>query len=81
MRESPSSVYCLTRPTTPTTVSQGAAALASMPPNRMRFPSGSSFGHSCCAIASSMTTTRGLVRVSSLVKRRPFNSGISIARK
>ena len=72
MRESASSVSCLTRPTTPTTVIHGVSGVTSKPPVRIRLPTGSSPGHSCCAMCSSMTTTRGVVRVSRSLKSRPL---------
>ena len=69
IRESASSVYCFTRPTTPTTVSQGASARRS--PVRMRLPTASSSGQSCCAMNSSTITTRGAVPRVVLVEEAP----------
>ena len=81
MRGSVSSPSCLTRPTTPTTVIQGASGVASIPPVRTRLPIGSWPGHSCAAICSSITIARGVVRVSASVNRRPRISGIRSASK
>ena len=69
IRPSASRPYCFTRPTTPTTVSQGLVDFRS--PKRIRLPSASWPGQSSAAMNSSTSTTRVLSGVSSAVKSRP----------
>ena len=69
MRESVSSVYCLTRPATPTIVIHFPSA--SRPPKRKRLPRGSSCGQYSSAIRSSMMATGGFVSVSCSIEEPP----------